>query len=303
MEPAKAKAKGNFIFLQGQLGLMDYNDLLSLLTDVDVVYHLAADATEGRSQFTPWRCTSDGLLASNQIFAAACQAKVKRIVFTSSMAIYGEGQPPFKEYDTPAPSDIYGWNKYAAEESLKILAKLHGVEYTILRPHNVFGPRQNMADPYRNLVAIWLNSYLSGKKCFIYGRGTQTRQFTYIQDLIPLLDIAGYARETKNSTFNVGSSKEWSLNELAHFIAILLDREDGEMFSDLPARPLDVERAVSDNSLWGMVTGTKMIETPLQVALEKTIRWAEEHGPEHPQYMPLEIDNEQVPVVWKERMI
>ena len=153
----------------------------------DLVYHLAADATEGRSQFTPLSATERNYLAFMYLLVPAIRSGVKKIVVTSSMSVYGAQKPPFSEDMKKRPEDIYGIGKAAMEDAVGVLAKVHGFDYTIIRPHNVYGPRQNLADPYRNVIAIFINCILNNKNFYIYGDGEQKRAFTYIDDFTPYI--------------------------------------------------------------------------------------------------------------------
>ena len=170
----------------------DFPKIKKIMKNVDIVYHCAATAHEGLSVFSPFEITKNNYLASVSIFSAAINEKVKRIIFCSSMARYGEQQTPFTEAMDPKPVDPYGISKVAAEDVLKSLCELNKVEWVIAVPHNIIGPRQIYSDPYRNVVSIFLNRMLQGKPPIVYGDGEQKRCFSYIDDclscMIPMLD-------------------------------------------------------------------------------------------------------------------
>ena len=170
----------------------DFNKVKSIMKDVEVVYHCAATAHEGLSVFSPYEITKNNYLASVSIFSAAVNEKVKRIIFCSSMARYGDQKAPFSEKMLPKPVDPYAISKVASEEVLKNLCDLNNIEWVIAVPHNIIGPRQKYDDPFRNVVSIMINRMLQGKAPIIYGDGNQTRCFSYIDDclscLIPMLD-------------------------------------------------------------------------------------------------------------------
>lgn len=273
------------------------------LEGCEVLYHLAADATEGRSQFTPYRCTMEGLAASAQAFAAAAAVGVKRIVFTSSMAVYGDQPAPFTEEMEPKPVDVYGVNKHAAERMLQILAETHGFEYVILRPHNIYGPRQNPMDRYRNVVTIFISRVLRGLPMQIYGDGKQVRAFTWIGDVIGQIAEAGWRPEVANQVFNVGSDTALPVEVLAGMVSSvmfepgLLPRPDREY---LPGRPREVHAAYCDNSKWWRVTGdARPPETPWRVGLAAVEEWMRRIGVEEPPLMELEIPSDKVPEPWR----
>src|SRR3972149_3635753 len=140
------------------------------IADVDAVFHLAADAREGLSFFRPVHVANVNYTGSTNVLRAALNEGVERFVFTSSMARYGS-QPklPFVESMTPKPRDPYGLGKLAFEKLLEIYHDVLGLEYSILVPHNIYGPRQYMRDPYRNVIAIFMNRILQGKPPLVYG--------------------------------------------------------------------------------------------------------------------------------------
>ena len=149
----------------------DFEKIKSIMKGVDVVYHCAATAHEGLSVFSPYEITKNNYLASVSIFSAAINEKVKRIIFCSSMARYGEIKPPFTEESIPNPVDPYGIAKVAAEETLKLLCEVHSMDYNIAVPHNIVGPNQKYDDPFRNVASIMINLMLQKRSPVIYGDG------------------------------------------------------------------------------------------------------------------------------------
>ena len=113
--------------------------------------------------------------------------KIKCFVFTSSIAVYGKNQLPMTEDITPMPEDSYGIAKYAVEQELQISHNMFGLNYIIFRPHNVYGERQNIGDKYRNVLGIFMNQILQNKPLTIFGDGEQTRAFSYIGDVAPVI--------------------------------------------------------------------------------------------------------------------
>ena len=170
----------------------DLKKMNDVMKNIDVVYHCAATAHEGLSVFSPYEITKNNYLASVSVFTAAVSNKVKRIIFCSSMARYGDQKTPFIEDMKPKPVDPYAISKVAAENVLKNLCELNNIEWVIAVPHNIIGPRQKYDDPFRNVVSIMINRMLQKKPPIIYGDGEQKRCFSYIDDcincLIPMLD-------------------------------------------------------------------------------------------------------------------
>jgi len=257
----------------------------------DVVYHLAANAAENKAQYAPVDVTSRGYQASINVLASAIRHQVKKFIFTSSIAVYGHGQTPFKESDKPVPEDLYGIGKLAFEESLKVMAKVHNFEYVILRPHNVYGPRQNMSDPFRNVVTIFMNAILKDKPYVLYGHGLMTRCFTYIDDITECLY---QSLNLSNITLNIGSSVPTTIFDLSTLIQKISGGHVPPQF--LPARPQEVMHAVSDHTL--SHKHLKYTETELSDGLKKTWKWVESIGPVETKYDKLEILNN-LPSNWK----
>ena len=149
----------------------DFQKIKKIMKDIDIVYHCAATAHEGLSVFSPFQITKNNYLASISIFSAAINEKVKRIIFCSSMARYGDQKTPFREDMQTRPIDPYGISKVAAEQVLQNLCDLNNIEWVIAVPHNIIGPKQIYDDPYRNVVSIFLNRMLQGKPPITYGDG------------------------------------------------------------------------------------------------------------------------------------
>ena len=168
----------------------DVERMKRLLTDVDLVYHCGAIATEGLSVFSPAIIAKHVYENTAGLLAAAASKRVKRFVYCSSMARYGHGKPPFTEDQRPAPVDPYGIAKYAGELLVQNVCDTHGLEYVIAVPHNIIGPKQKYDDPYRNVASIMINRMLQGKQPIIYGDGEQNRSFSFVQDCVdPLLEM------------------------------------------------------------------------------------------------------------------
>lgn len=185
----------------------------------EFVYHLAAYAAEGLSHFIRRFNYNNNLIGSINLINESVKYKVKCFVFTSSIAVYGKGQLPMTEEMTPMPEDPYGVSKYAVELDLRAAHEMFGLNYVVFRPHNVYGENQNIGDKYRNVIGIFMNQIMQGKKLTIFGDGTQTRAFSYIDDVaIPIaksVTIPG----AYNQVFNIGADKPYTVNELAEVVS------------------------------------------------------------------------------------
>jgi UDP-glucose 4-epimerase len=198
------------IFYKADLASDDLNGIFSS-HQVEFVYHFSAYAAEGLSPFIRKYNYTNNVVATANVINACITHDVKRIVFTSSMAVYGEGKPPFNENDLPKPVDPYGIAKYACEMDVQVAGEQHGLDWCIIRPHNVYGCNQNIWDRYRNVLGIWIYQKLNNQPITIYGDGSQKRSFSYIDDcLLPLWNSAE-APQASKQIINLGSKKEYSI--------------------------------------------------------------------------------------------
>jgi UDP-glucose 4-epimerase len=200
----------------------------------DHVFHLAAYAAEGLSHFIRRFNYENNLIGYALLLNQSVLRGVKCFVFTSSIAVYGTNQVPMTEDQVPQPEDPYGVAKYAAELDLRAARAMFGLDYVVFRPHNVYGERQNIADKYRNVVGIFMNQVLQGKPMTVFGDGTQTRAFSYIADVAPVIARAPLVREAYGEVFNIGAGQPHSVLELAREVARAFGVEPA--VEHLPAR-------------------------------------------------------------------
>jgi UDP-glucose 4-epimerase len=185
----------------------------------DYVFHLAAHAAEGLSHFIKRFNYQNNLIGSVNLINAAINHQVRCFVFTSSAAVYGDAIAPFTEDLPLAPVDPYGVAKAAVEQELRISRQVFGLPYIIIRPHNVYGERQNIGDPYRNVVGIFMNKILRGEPLPIFGDGTQTRAFSHIADVAPVLADSIQRPAAYDQVFNVGADEPCTLNQLGEAVS------------------------------------------------------------------------------------
>ena len=181
----------------------------------DYVFHLAAYAAEGLSHFIKRFNYENNLIGSINLINASINHEVKCFVFTSSIAVYGRSKVPMHEEMTPIPEDSYGIAKLAVEQELRISQEMFGLNYIVFRPHNIYGERQNLGDRYRNVVGIFINQALQGKPLTIFGDGRQTRAFSYIKEVAPVIARSIDVEKAYNQVFNIGADKVYSINEVA----------------------------------------------------------------------------------------
>ena len=186
---------------------------------IDYVFHFAAYAAEGLSPFIRCYNYDNNLKATARIVNECIKHDVKRLVFTSTLAVYGHGHGGvFNETQVPKPIDPYGVAKYACEMDIQIAGEQHGLDWCIIRPHNVYGIKQNIWDKYRNVLGIWMYQHLNGEDMTIFGDGTQTRAFSFIDDSIEPLWNSAVREEASKEIINLGGIDEISIKDVSEIV-------------------------------------------------------------------------------------
>ncbi len=263
----------------------------------DYVFHLAAYAAEGLSHFIKRFNYTNNVIGSVNLINAAVNTGVKGFVFTSSIAVYGaHPSPPVSEATPPHPDDSYGIAKLAIEQELEASRAMFGLDYVIFRPHNVYGPRQNVADRYRNVIGIFMNQILRGRPMTIFGDGSQTRAFSHVDDVAPVmaacLDVPG----AWNQVFNIGAERPYSLLELAGAVAAAMGVDP--VVEHLPAR-LEATHAHASHDKLRQTFGDRP-HTSLEDGLRDMAAWVRTHGPrETPRFDAIEI-RRNLPSAWRD---
>jgi UDP-glucose 4-epimerase len=284
------------VFVEGSI--LDHALLEKLFAEYkfDYVYHFAAYAAEGLSHFIKRFNYSNNLIGSVNLINESVKHKVKCFVFTSSIAVYGALKPPMKEEMVPVPEDPYGIAKLAVEQDLKVTHEMFGLDHVIFRPHNVYGEFQNIGDRYRNVVGIFMNQLMQGKPLSVFGDGSQTRAFSYIGDLAPVIADCVNIPAAKNQVFNIGADKEYSVLELAKATMQAMGIS-GEV-RHLEARN-EVLHAHADHSKVKKIFGEGKI-TSLEEGLKRMADWAKTAGVRKSQrFNAIEI-SEKLPPSWLE---
>lgn len=252
-------------------------DLINQLFDehkFEYVYHLAAYAAEGLSHFIRRFNYETNLIASINLINASILHSVKCFVFTSSIAVYGANQVPMTEEMTPSPEDPYGVSKLAVELDLRAAHHMFGLNYIIFRPHNVYGERQNIADRYRNVVGIFMNQILKGEPMTVFGDGEQTRAFSYVKDVSPIIARSVQFPHAYNQVFNIGADVPYTVNYLAECVAEAMGVEPN--VQHLPARN-EVVHAYSSHEKVKEYFDTPTHYT-LPEGLTRMTNWVKEFG-------------------------
>jgi UDP-glucose 4-epimerase len=287
-----------------QADMSDYATMQEIFASQrpNVVYHCAANAREGASFYDPYRVMRTNVAATVTSLELGIKYNMERFVFLSSMAAYGKGKPPFDEKQRLQPVDVYGVMKAASESILAQLSESHGFSYLIIRPHNVFGPRQCLNDRYRNVVAIFMNSLMNAEPLTIYGHDHK-RAFSYIEDSLPCLLKAAEMDGPQGEAINLGGKEHVPISALAKEIAKNFPDEIKDHFKgstpihELPARYGEVEIAYSTYKKSEDLLGyTETVGW--QRGVEIMAEWAKQQGPQPWKQEALAIPTEAIPEPW-----
>lgn len=260
----------------------------------DYVYHLGAYAAEGLSHFIRAYNYTTNLVATMHLVNEAVTHGAKCFVFASSIAVYGKGQLPMTEALVPQPEDPYGISKYAAELDLKAAHEMFGLDYVVFRPHNVYGERQNIADKYRNVIGIFMNQVLQGKPMTVFGDGLQTRAFSHVDDVAPVIAKSPLVRAAYNRVFNIGADTPYTVLQLAEEVSAAFGVPC--RVEHLPARN-EVVHAFSDHARVRAVFAPPP-PVDLRTGIRRMADWVKARGPATPvRFADIEI-REKLPAGW-----
>ena len=233
------------------------------------IAHFAAYAAEACSPFIRRFNYTNNLVATANLINFAIKYGINRFLFTSSMAVYGINTTPFNEDMIPMPADPYGIAKFACEMDLKVAGEQHGLDWVILRPHNVYGRHQNLWDSYRNVLGIWMWKHMNGQPLSIFGDGLQKRAFSAMDDCLEPMWRALTDEKASKQIINLGGIHEYTINEAAN---TLIAAMGGGTIEHLPPRH-EVKNAWST---WQKSTDLLGFEdkTPLYEGLKDMYQWA-----------------------------
>jgi UDP-glucose 4-epimerase len=283
--------------------LGDFDAVKDLFRGVDLVIHCACTAYEGLSVFSPSLITRNTSHIKTTVLSASIRNNVKKFVHMSSMSRYGtQDILPFTEDMTPKPQDPYGIAKYASELLIKNLCDTHDMDYVIVVPHNIIGPRQKYDDPYRNVASIMINRILQGKPPIIYGDGTQMRCFSFWQDVLQPLMLVCETDIANGEIINIGPDEEYiTINELALRLSKILEFSGDPIY--MPGRPQEVKLAnCSANK------ARKLLNYKTSVSLDEGLKilvdWIKFKGKKEFSYhLPLEFSTSLTPKTWSEKQM
>lgn len=291
-ENINSKAK----FIKGDI--CDYELIKRIFNEskIDYVFHIAAYAAEGLSHFIKRFNYNNNLIGSVNLINQSVVHKVKCFVFTSSIAVYGKNQLPMTEETIPKPEDSYGIAKYAIEQELEVTNKMFGLNYIIFRPHNVYGERQNIGDKYRNVIGIFMNQILQKRPLTVFGDGEQSRAFSYIGDVAPVIAKSVKIDKAYNDTFNIGADIPYTINQLINKVKEVMGNDPEVKYLD---QRNEVIHAYSSHKK-AETTFKIDSKTDLNTGLIRMAKWVREHGAKSTNnFSEIEIE-EKLPTFWKE---
>ncbi len=269
------------LFTRGDI--KDVPKLWTLLQGVDCVYHLAARVRVPESIHYPRDYNDVNVGGTVAVMEAVRDTGVRRVVFASSGALYGEqAHQPIRESQVPNPNSPYGVSKIAAEHYVATLGSLYGIETVALRVFNAYGPGQDLPPSYPPVIPQLLRQAQTGGSLVIFGDGSQTRDFIYVDDVVDALVVAATATDVNRSVINVGSGREVSINDLAVHVAGVTDRQVNVLHNR--EQPGGVSRLVADVSLarqlldWTPSTG---LDQGLRLTLERDPRFSRNDKHDH----------------------
>lgn len=237
---------------------------------VEVVQHLAAIASVPRSIAEPVYTHAVNVDGTLNVLLAAQEAGVRRIVFASSSACYGDNPTSPKSEDLPArPLSPYGVQKLAAEAYIPVWNALYGVEAVALRYFNVFGPAQDPNGAYAAVIPAFITAALDGRPPVIYGDGEQSRDFIYVGDVADINILAATVPAVAGKVLNVGTGCATTLNEILRHVGAALGRGLTPEYQD--ARPGDIRESLADITLLRTILGYEP-RIPFAEGVARTVR-------------------------------
>lgn len=261
-------------FVKGSILNRKLLDFIFTQQKIEYVFHLAAYAAEGLSHFIRRFNYRNNLIGSVNLINAAVNHDVKCFAFTSSIAVYGAGQCPMTEDMAPAPVDPYGIAKSAVEADLAAAHDLFGLNFVIFRPHNVYGERQNIGDRYRNVIGIFMNKIMLDEPMVVFGDGLQTRAFTHIDNVGPVMARAIFDQRAYNQIFNVGADEPISVRDLAHAVALAMGGQPRIRY--VPEREEVKHAYCSHEKIRRVLDWQPTVSLP--EGLKRMAAWAKRHG-------------------------
>lgn len=225
--------------------ITDYHTVKNALKGVDVVYHLAAVPSVPRSIVNPMLSNKVNITGTLQLLHVALELNVKRFIYSSSSSIYGNSNFIIKKENmAPAPLSPYAISKYAGELYCKTFYELYGLETVSLRYFNVFGPKQDSQSEFAAVIPKFISTIHQNHSPIIYGDGTQTRDFTYVDNVVSANLLASDAEKLHGEVINIGCGNGISLNSLVDNINLLLGKQTISTYTE--SKKGDVRHSIAN---------------------------------------------------------
>jgi UDP-glucose 4-epimerase len=287
-------------YIEGDI--TDTELMTKLCEGVDTVFHTAALPYEGLSVFSPAIVTQSIVFGTVSVASACLANNVRLLINCSSMARYGDQQPPFTENMQRKPVDPYGLAKAQAEEHLEMLNEIHGLNFITVVPHNVIGVGQRYYDPFRNVVGIMINRTLQGKPIIVYGDGEQKRSFSNVYDCIEAVyKIMISDRNISRQVFNIGpDDNEISIKQLAYKVGHFCEKYPN--LQHFPDRPREVKNAYCSSDKI-----RKEFNYNASITVDQTLKdmvaWIKPQVRDFEYHLKLEFITDETPKTWTDKLI
>ncbi len=260
----------DFEFIEGDI--RDRGLLGNTISDVDFIFHEAALVSVVESMKNPIKAIETNTIGTLNILDAALSGGVRKVILASSAAVYGDApELPKKENMIPVPKSPYAISKLDCEYAARLYYEEYGLKTTSLRYFNVYGPRQDPSSPYAAAIPIFIKKALNNENIQIYGDGTQTRDFIYVDDVALANELAMSKGDGK--IFNVANGSSTSINKIADSIIEQTDSKSTILYSK--ARSGDIRYSVAD------ITEIRKIgfkpRYDINIGLENTVKWFKEN--------------------------
>lgn len=252
--------------------LRNLSDLRKAVKGIEGIFAIAAIRAVARSVDNPLETNETNVTGLLKLLVAARDAGVKRVVYSSSSSVYGESQAPvFKVTDMPDPVSPYAASKLMGEYYCRIFTRLYGLETVSLRYFNVFGPRQNPESKYSAVIPILIAALLRNKSPEIHWDGRQSRDFTYVDNVVEGNLLAMRVPKASGEVFNIACHEEYSILDIFNQLRVLLNKPNIQP-KFMPKRAGDVRRTFADISKAKKILGFKP-QTRFKPGLKKTVEW------------------------------
>jgi len=259
---------GNLEIFEGDL--RDFAQVLEATKDIEIIFHEAALPSVIRSVKAPNTTNDVNVTGTLNLLEASKVNNVKRIIYASSSSIYGDSLTlPKKENMVPNPLSPYAVSKIAGEHYMKVFQQLYGIETVILRYFNVYGPYQDPTSEYSGVIAKFIGAFLNNKPLTVFGDGEQSRDFTYVDDVVEANMITANV-DISGEVFNVAGGNRYTLNQMIEILKKIFDRNPEVIYND--PRPGDVKHSQANVEKIQRSFKFKA-KVDFEKGLKKTVEW------------------------------